>query len=68
MWVEAVVFLLEPFGLQVHFLDVPEQMCIQDVFTVGPIEPFDITVLARLAQLYVFYLDVLHFAIVDKYP
>lgn len=38
---------------------VPKQMCVQYNFTVGPVEPFDETVLARLAWLYVFYLDIL---------
>ena len=36
--------------------------------TVGPVEPFDEPVLARLARLYVLYLDILDLTIVDKDP
>ncbi len=68
MGMEPVVFLLESVGLQVYFLDIPEQVCIEYVLTIGPVEPFDVSVLARLAGLYVLDLDVLDLAIVDEYP
>ena len=68
MGMEPIVFLPEAFRFHVHFLDVPEQMRIQYIFTVGPVEPFDEPVLARLARLYVLYLDILDLTIVDKDP
>lgn len=65
---EPIVFLPEAFRFHIYFLDVPEQMGVQYIFPIGSVEPFDETVLARLAGLYIFYIDILHFTIVYKDP
>ena len=68
MGMETVVFVPEPFGLHIDLLYIPEQMSVQYVLAIGPVEPFDESVLARLARLYILYLDILDLAIVHEDP
>lgn len=59
MGIETVLFFSEPLGLQVDFLNFPEQVGIQYDFPVYVVESFDIFVLVGLSRLYVLYLYIL---------
>ncbi len=68
MGMETVVLIPEPFGFGIYLFNVPEQVCVRYLLPVCTVEPFDISVLARFARLDILYFDVLHLAIVGKYP